>query len=227
MRLFLTLLVASVVALSGCGGDDDDSGQSTGANAGDATTQTAPSTSAETTPAETTETEDQGSDDSGSDDSGSDDSGGTSAGGSGQDDQSGGSDDSGSGDSGSGGTSSGGGEQAASAAVTGFYAALSSGDGDKACALMGDAVKAQFTKALAQSQNKQGASCATLAAGIAKSYPEQVRQRLTRIKVTKVTVDGDKATVTAKLQGAPAQTLPLVLDGGNWKIQAPVGAGTP
>ena len=109
--------------------------------------------------------------------------------------------------------------------MTGFYAALSSGDGDKACDLMDDAVKDQFTKALAQAQNKQGESCETLAGSIAEAYPEPLRQRLTKLQVTKVTVNGDNATVTAKLPGVPASQLPLVRDGDGWKIQAPVGAG--
>lgn len=221
MRLFLTLLVASAVAFSGCGGDDD-SGSSTEADAGAATTQTQPSTSTETTPAETTETDAQGSGGSGSDDSGG---GGDQSGGSSGSDDSGGADSGGS----SGGTSAGGSsgdQQAASTAVTSFYAALSSGDGDKACALMGDAVKEQFTKALAKAQNKQGASCEELAGTVAKSYPDVLRQRLSKLTVTKVTVNGDKATVMAKLPGAAAQKLPLVRDGDSWKIQAPIGAGT-
>ncbi len=217
MRLFLIVLLAAAVAFGGCGGDDD-SEPSTGADASAATTETAPSGVTETAPAEGTETEDaqQGSDDS--DASGSGSSGGAS------DDSS--SDDS-SGDDSAGGGSAASGEdkQSATAAVTGFYAALSSGDGDKACDLMADAVKEQFTKALAQSQNKQGASCETLAGTVADAYPKQLRQRLGNLRVVKVTVNGDNANVTAKLPGAPASTLPLVRDGDGWKIQAPVGAG--
>ncbi|HEY6780810.1 MAG TPA: hypothetical protein VI111_07650 [Thermoleophilaceae bacterium] len=220
MRLFLALLVASLVALSGCGGDDNDSKQSTQANGGGASTQTAPSTSTATTPGETTKTEaEQDSADNG----GSDASGGSSAP-SPSDDQGGGSGGSG---GASGNAGGGGGEQqAVTTAVTGFYAALGSGDGKQACALMSDSIKKAFTKALSQAQNQQGASCETLAKSVTKAYPAGLRQRLAKLKLTKVTIKGDNAKVTVTLPGVPPSTLPLVRDDGNWKIEAPVGANS-
>lgn len=219
MRLFLVLLLALAVVVGGCGGDDD-SGSSTGADASATTAETTPSEVTETTPAETTETEgEQASDDDAGDDE-------AQGGGSGSSDDGSGGGAPNSGGSGGGTPASAEDRESATAAVTSFYGALSSGDGDKACELMGDAVKEQFTKALARAQNKQGASCETLAGAIGKAYPAQLRDRLTKLRVTKVTVDGDNATVTAKIPGVPPSQLPLERDGDGWKIQAPVGAGS-
>ena len=226
MRLFLILMVAVVVALSGCGGDDDDSGLDDWGQCWRRVDETAPSTSAETTPAETTETtDDEGSDDEGSDDSVSDDSGGrapttrvaarTTAGPT---------------------TPAG---RAPVGAAVGTSIGVRRGQPAstrrprlrrrrQGLSLMADAVKEQFTKAVAQAQNKQGASCEAMAGTIAKSYPDAVRKRLASLKVTKVTVNGDKAIVAAKLRGAPVETSCRWRGAGDsWKIQAPVGAGTP
>jgi hypothetical protein len=150
-----------------------------------------------TTTATTTTTE---SDDQGLDDGGSNDSSDSS-------DSSGGDD-----------------EETVAVAVTDFYGALVSGDGETACSLMSDSIKGQFTKSLAQAQDKAGSSCEDLVGQLAKSYPDQLRRRLDDLEVTKVTVDGDQATATVKLPGVPVSTLPLTRDGDSWQIEAPVGS---
>jgi hypothetical protein len=109
-------------------------------------------------------------------------------------------------------------------AVVTFYRALSSGKGAQACALMSTPIRKQFTREIAKLQKNPGGTCAELATKVATIYPAKLRKSLVSLKVTRVDVEGNKATAFYKVPGIPASNLPVIREGGDWKVGAPVSA---
>jgi hypothetical protein len=112
--------------------------------------------------------------------------------------------------------------KAVSVSVTTFYDALATGKGVKACSLMTASIRARFTRELAKLRRDPNATCAQLAEVVSKAYPAKLRGSLTQLKVTRVDVEGDKATAFYELPGIPKSHLPVVRQGGVWKVGAPV-----
>jgi ketosteroid isomerase-like protein len=102
-------------------------------------------------------------------------------------------------------------------ALTTYYQAFASGDGAGACdQLSKDSVKALEKQA-------KGKTCPqVLDTALQRPGYASVAQRLTRATITKVTIAGDKATVSIDVPGLPASAmrLPVLLkkEGDGWKI---------
>lgn len=102
-------------------------------------------------------------------------------------------------------------------ALTTYYQAFASGDGATACD--------QLAKDSVESLEKQakGRTCPqVLDAALQRPGYASVAQRLTRAKITRVTIAGDKATVNLDVPGVPASAkrVPVLLkkEGDAWKI---------
>jgi len=103
--------------------------------------------------------------------------------------------------------------------VTDYANALANADGTKACSLLSSTARAPFDRF------GRGQTCATLLSTEAKAQlTPTVKKNLKSLKVTKVKVNGNTAVATVAIPGRTS-TIPLIKEGGKWKIQAPVGTG--
>jgi len=105
--------------------------------------------------------------------------------------------------------------KAAGDAVQGFYVALADGNGAKACGLLASRVERAL---LAKQGNGQG--CAETLAAISGRYPEHLRTALRALKATDVAITRTKGRVSYTLPGIPSSSVPVVREGGVWKVAA-------
>jgi hypothetical protein len=209
MKAFPSLLAALVLLLTvaGCGGGDDDGNDERAATTGSETTRTADTATTETDETtETTETEraEEPADDGGeSDDADGGSGGGSSGGGSGGSDED---------------------EQAVTDVVLAFHRALADGDGDEACSMLAGRTRQQIEKSIENAPQLKGRSCAEVIEIVAENYPDQVKRALDSVKIQKVTVNGDRATVAYKVGNLPATRMPLAREGSDWRVAALAGS---
>jgi uncharacterized protein DUF4878 len=216
MRTFLLTvgLVATAIAIAGCGGSDDE-GSSTSAS-----TDTAAETTARPTPTSTTEEKaDRGST--------TDQSSGKPSG----DDEPSGDNDAGD-DSGGGGASGGGpsdeDKQQAGDAVASFFAALADGDGEEACSLITEQIRGQITRSLGKAAQLKGKDCGEIMSLISKNYSEPVRSGLENVKIVDVSGSGNTLTVTYTAgETLKNAKIAVAKQGDDWKVGALAGTGTP
>lgn len=216
MKVFPSLLaglLVAVLAAAGCGGDDDEDGERA-ATTGSETAETATTATTETAETETERAE-KGDDDGG----GSGGSGGS--GGTGPSDVE---------EADGGGVSGGGGgseedRRAVSEVVLDFHGALSDGDGGEACSLLAERTRQQIEKNIENAPQLKGRDCAEVIEIVAKNYPDRIKDALGDVKIRKVTIDGDRASVAYKVGPLPATTMPLAREDGEWRVAALAGSG--
>jgi putative lumazine-binding protein len=108
-------------------------------------------------------------------------------------------------------------EEKIKTALTTYYQAFASGDQPTAC----DQLAKETVEAL-EKQAKGKICPRVLDAALQRPGYASVAQRLTRATITKVTIAGDKATVSLEVPGLPARAkrVPVLLkkEGDGWKI---------
>jgi hypothetical protein len=113
--------------------------------------------------------------------------------------------------------------KAINSAVTGLYNALADGDGGKACSLLSSTVEQQLTKGLEASPQFKGKDCADILSTVSKNYPDAVRARLRGLQIKRVRANGDKAIAVFTAPGASAAKISVVREDGSWKVAALTG----
>jgi hypothetical protein len=106
-------------------------------------------------------------------------------------------------------------ESAVRDATSSFYGALADKDGSKLCELLSESQR----KAVAKGGGTTNGSCEQVM-GLALNFAgsDDLKQA-DQAKITKVQVDGDRATATVELKGK-AGTLGLVREDGDWRISS-------
>jgi hypothetical protein len=217
MRAFLIVLGVLLVglAITGCGGDDDQ--QASAPTTGDRAQRTATDDdqTAKTAPQDRTTATDEDRGSTTADDGG-DDSGGEGS----------------SDDSDTSGPASfseykrtGGDDEAeVRTAVIEFHRALAAGNGDKACELLSNTGRKALTSQLGQVPRLKGKSCGAILTQLSTSYPATVRANMRNVTVTEVFVHDNSAFAKYRTGKLPLSVLPLEREDGRWGVGALGGA---
>jgi hypothetical protein len=110
-------------------------------------------------------------------------------------------------------------EEQITSALTTYYKAFGTGDSGGACHELARETKEELEKAAG------GKDCSeVLDAALKRPDYAKVAPRLAGVKISAVTIAGDKATAKATVPGVgKPTTVPLLKEGGAWKIASPVG----
>lgn len=110
-----------------------------------------------------------------------------------------------------------------SATVTRYYAKLSSGDANGACAMLGKGIKRQLDMMLSRAPTLKGKGCAGLISAFFNPRNPNAGASLSDVHVLGARVKGDRAFALISTRASRTSALLVVREGGSWKINTLVG----
>jgi len=120
-------------------------------------------------------------------------------------------------DEGGGSTGGGGQEEQVRGAVQGYLTAVAEGDGDAACDLLSAASRATVEQLAEQVDAEGCVEAFENAVAQAEVDPEAAREALNDLEIADVEIDGDRATVSIRRDGAE-ESGALVREDGAWRV---------
>lgn len=106
---------------------------------------------------------------------------------------------------------------AAARSLTAYLTAISRGDAKTACALLASSATQQVQQS---GSSAAGTGCPALVGRIAASMPAQLKGQLRGARVLSVRVSGDHGFIIFDGVGPKVSNMPLVKEGGQWKVAA-------
>jgi hypothetical protein len=116
-----------------------------------------------------------------------------------------------------GGSTGGGQEEQVRAAVHGYLTAVAEGDGDAACELLSAASRATVERLAEQVDAEGCVEAFENAVAQAEVDPDAAREVLDGLEIADVDIDGDRATVSIRRDGAE-ESGALVREDGAWRV---------
>jgi hypothetical protein len=113
--------------------------------------------------------------------------------------------------------------QAVSSTVARYYAALASGDGASACALLSARLSDSLVRGLGRSPALRAKGCPGIIALLFKHRSGQSNSSLTGVQVTSVRIKGGRAFALLRSKSIPTGEIPMVREGGQWKVGGLIG----
>lgn len=107
--------------------------------------------------------------------------------------------------------------------VTRYYAKLSSGDANGACAMLGKGIKRQLDMMLSRAPTLKGRGCAGLISAFFNPRNPNAGASLSDVHVLGARVKGDRAFALISTRASRTSALLVVREGGSWKINTLVG----
>jgi hypothetical protein len=115
--------------------------------------------------------------------------------------------------------------QQAAEALHGFYVARAGGEWAKACSYMAATVVKQFEELASRSPQLKDKGCAAVLHAFTRPLPASAQRETTAIDAASLRREGERAFLIYKGGDGKPYTIPMVLEGGAWKVGSV--AGTP
>lgn len=113
----------------------------------------------------------------------------------------------------------------AAAAVHGFFDARVRGDWEAACSYLASDVTASLKQITGNSEELQGADCATVLETISQGAPQSAFKAAAVADIGSLRVEGERAFVLYRGSGGTVFAMPMKNENGSWKLASL--AGTP
>lgn len=117
--------------------------------------------------------------------------------------------------------------QAVAALLRGYYTAAAAGDGATACSMMAQGVQLLLVRELGRGVPEKDRNCAAIASELFKMRRGEDGVGLAAPRVTGLRVKGDKGFALLRSKALPNGEIPVVREGGAWKIGALSGSELP
>jgi hypothetical protein len=108
-----------------------------------------------------------------------------------------------------------------------YYAAVAAGDGSRACALMSTEISRTIVATFANSPALRGKGCSSIVQALYKIPAGRARAAFAKVQVTSVRVKGDRAFALLRSPSSPSGEMPMLREGGAWKVNALMGSNLP
>lgn len=116
--------------------------------------------------------------------------------------------------------------EAIASIVRRYYSALGAGNGAGACELLSASIGGMIVRTFGNSPALHGKSCGAILQALFKSGP--ARESLRKgVEVTAVRVNGDRAFALLHGPTISSGEIPMLREGGSWKVNALVGSNLP
>jgi hypothetical protein len=108
-----------------------------------------------------------------------------------------------------------------------YYAAVAAGDGSGACALLSAEMSRTIVATFANSPALRGKGCSAIIPALYKVPAGRARVAFAKVAVTSVRVKGDRAFALLRSPSSPSGEMPMLREGGAWKVNALMGSNLP
>lgn len=116
--------------------------------------------------------------------------------------------------------------EAIASIVRRYYSALGAGNGGGACELLSASIAGMIVRTFGSSPALHGKGCGTILQALFKSGPARVSLRK-GVEVTAVRVNGDRAFALLHGPTISSGEIPMLREGGSWKVNALMGSSLP